>query len=74
LKESTKKLKIKAEDIGGYAKKFCNVHELKEDKNDISYLTNSIWMRSDIINKQKDIKVLMDIRKYFAYSKKLQID
>jgi len=42
LKEIAVKLKCKAQVIGGYAKSFCDAHDLKENKNDIEYLMNWI--------------------------------
>jgi len=74
LKESALKIKAKAEKLGGYAKKFYDAHESKEYSSDIEYLKNWVWTLRDIINKQKEIKDSIDIRKYFATYKKLKIE
>ena len=70
LKESALKIKAKAKKLGGYAKKFYNIHKLKEHSSYIEYLKNWVWTLRNIINKQKEIKDSIDIRKYFTMSKK----
>ena len=60
------KIRNKVESQSGYAKIFYEAHPLKENTKDIQYLKNLIRTIREIMNKQKSIIEIIDIRKYFA--------
>ena len=58
-------MKQKVREAGGYVKSFYKAYELKNTK-DIEYLRNWVWTMKEIVQKQKTIKGVSDIRKYFT--------
>ena len=72
LKVCADKIRNEATNQSGHAKKFYKAHLLKENTKDIEYLKQWIWTIREIMNKQRSITEVMDIRRYFVTSSEIK--